>query len=64
MDFRRERRGLSKLESFLIIVLIVILLWAAWIMLEPLIRPAVDNFLQTTLHGGTVTPTPLATPAS
>ena len=64
MDFRQERRGLSKLEYFLIIVLIVILVWMAWIILEPLIRPAVDNLLQTTLHGATATPTPTATPAS
>lgn len=63
MEFRHERRGLSKLEYFLIVVLIVILLWAAWTMLEPLIWPAVDSFLETTLHGGTVTPTPTATPA-
>jgi len=63
MDFRPERRGLTRLEYFLIIVLIVILVWAAWIVLEPLIGPTVDHFLQTTLHGGTVTPVPTATPA-
>ena len=59
MDFRQqEKRGLSKLEYFLISALIVILVWAAWIMLEPVIRPAVEHFLHTALQGGTVTPTP------
>jgi len=36
----------------------VILVWAAWIMLEPVIRPAMEHFLQTALQEGAITPTP------
>ena len=63
MDFRREKRGLGKLEYFLIIVLVVVVIWAAWIMLEPLIRPAIENFLRTTFQGGTATPSPSPSPS-
>ncbi len=58
MDFRQGKQGLSKLEYFLIFVLVVILVWAAWIMLEPVIRPAMEHFLQTALQEGAITPTP------
>ena len=58
MDFGQEKRGLSRLEYFLIFVLIVILIWAAWIMLEPVIRPAIEDFLVSVLQEGMITPTP------
>ena len=58
MQFRQERRGLTKLEYFLISVLIVVVVWAAWLVSEPLIRPAFEQFWQSALQTGTVTPTP------
>ena len=62
MDFQEEKRGLSKLEYFLIFLLIVVLAWAAWIVLEPVIRPAFDRFLNDAFQGVVATPTP--TPSS
>ena len=63
MDYGQEKRGLRKLEYFLIITLIVVLVWAAWIMLEPVVRPVVEQFVQRALESGLdATPTPALTP--
>ncbi|MEA3345811.1 MAG: hypothetical protein U9Q78_06145 [Chloroflexota bacterium] len=58
MEFRRGKRGFSKLEYFLISLLVVIIAWTAWIMLEPVIRPAIERFIESALQAGTPTPTP------
>jgi hypothetical protein len=62
VDFRQEKRGLSRLEYFLIFLLVVIVGWAAWIMLEPVIRPEIEQFLQRALQEGALIPTPTASP--
>lgn len=62
MDFRQEKRGFSKLEYFLILVLVVTLGWAAWIMLEPIVRPVIEQFLQVVFQEAAVTPTPIPGP--
>jgi len=64
MDFRQEKRPLSKLEYFLIFVLISILIWAAWIMLEPVVRPTIEQFVERALQEGMATPTPTPLPGS
>jgi hypothetical protein len=64
MDYGQEQRGPSKLEYFLIFTLIVIIVWAAWIMLEPVVRPVIEQFVQRALESGLDTPTPTPTPTS
>jgi hypothetical protein len=59
MDYGQEKRGFRKLEYFLIITLIVVLVWAAWIMLEPVVRPVVEQLVENALESGLYTPTPL-----
>ena len=58
MDYGQEKSGLSKLEYFLIFTLVVIVIWAAWIMLEPVVRPEIEQFVQRALESGVNTPTP------
>lgn len=64
MDYGQEKSGLSKLEYFLIFTLVVILIWAAWIMLEPVVRPVIEQFVQRALESGVElsTPTPSSAP--
>jgi hypothetical protein len=61
MDYGQEKSGLSKLEYFLIFTLVVILIWAAWIMLEPVVRPVIEQFVERALESGLDTPTPTPT---
>jgi len=58
MEFRGEKRCLGKLEYVLIAVLAVVIVWAAWIMLEPVIRPAIDRVIQMAFEEIAATPTP------
>jgi len=64
MDYGQEKHGFRKLEYFLIITLIVVLAWAAWVMLEPVVRPAAEQFFENALESGLYTPTPAPTPLS
>jgi hypothetical protein len=63
MDYGQEKRGPGRLEYFLIGTLIVIVIWAAWIMLEPLVRPEIEQFVQRALESGLDTPIPTYTPS-
>lgn len=62
MELREEKRGPSKLEYALISILAVVVIWAAWIMLEPVVWPALEHFVETAFEEVAATPTPTPAP--
>jgi hypothetical protein len=66
MDFREEKPRVGKLEYVLISVLAIVVAWAAWVMLEPVLWPVIDQFVQSAFEevAATATPTPAPSPRS